>query len=235
MKNRLLYWAMLAFAALWMSSCDDDSTAGMTRITYYPELTLEGATKLYLDKGTSYVEPGYSAELNGENVTDQVNVVSNVNTANSGVYSISYTIVNADGFSKSASRTVIVTDPNDAAEGVYYTDPNSYRLYEGTQTAYGGSYEILVLNKGDGTYHIDDLLGGWYAQRAGYGSDYAMSSDVTINADGTIELESSLVLGWGDCANELTEGYFDAATGTMSWNVSYTDYPFNFYVTMYKR
>lgn len=229
---------MLAFAAFWMTGCDDESTAGMTRITYYPELTLEGDLTIYYDKGTPFEEPGYSAELNGEDVTDQVQVISDVNTSKSGIYSILYTIVNADGFAKSAGRTVIVTDPNDPVEGFYDTDPNSYRFYseaDTPETPYGGSYEVLVINNGDGTLYIDDLLGGWYAQRAGYGSSYAMQATLSLDGNGNLGLISSYVPGWKDYANELTEGYFDAATGTMSWNVSYTDYPFNFYVTMYKR
>lgn len=235
MKSRLLYWTMLAFATLWMTGCDDESTAGMTRITYYPELTLEGDLAISIDKGSAYVEPGYAAVMNGEDVTDQVVVTNNINTNVSGQYAVTYSITNVDGITASSSRIVVVADPNDAPEGMYFTDPASYRFYDGATLAYGNSFMIVVLNNGDGTYHIDDLLGGWYCQRAGYGSLYAMDSNVTIDAGGTIELVDSYVPGWGDWANELTEGYFDAATGTMSWNVSYTTYPFNFYVTMYKR
>ena len=108
MKNRILFIAMLAFAAFVTISCDDESTEGMTRITYYAKLSLEGDKTLYVDKGSEFVDPGYSAIMEGEDVTDMVEVSSNVNTAKSGVYSISYSIVNNDGFYSTASRTVIV-------------------------------------------------------------------------------------------------------------------------------
>lgn len=223
----------LSVATLLFSSCTDDSTEGFTRITYYPELSLEGEKTLYVDKGATFTDPGYTAILNGEDVTDQVEVSSNINTAISGVYSISYSIMNADGFSSSASRTVIVTDPNDPVEGVYDTDSESYRLYDGAQVAYGNSYSILILNNGDGTYYVDDLLGGWYCQRAGYGDLYAMQGTISVSSDGTIEMLDSYVPGWGDWATGMTEGKFE--NGTITWNLEYTDYPFYFIVTMYKR
>lgn len=223
---------MLAFAAFITTSCDDESTEGMTRITYYAQLTLEGDKTLCVDKGSEFVDPGYSAVMEGEDVTDMVEVFSNVNTAKSGVYSISYSIVNNDGFYSTASRTVIVTDPNDPVEGLYATDPASYRLY-GTPTEYGASFDILILNNGDGTYSVDDLLAGWYCQRAGYGTAYAMEGVISVDADGNITMLDSYVPGWGDKATGMTDGKF--TDGTITWNLEYTDYPFYFIVTMYKK
>lgn len=233
MKTKLLITMAFVGIAMIFNSCTDDSTEGLTRITYYPELTLEGDKTLYLDKGASFTDPGYTAILNGEDVSDQVEISTNLNTNKSGIYTISYSIVNADGFSSSASRKIIVTDPNDAIEGIYYTDPESYRLYNGAQVAYGNSFTILILNNGDGTYNVDDLLGGWYCQRAGYGSDYAMQGIISVSADGSIEMLASYVPGWGDTATGMTDGKFE--DGTITWNLEYTDYPFFFIVTMYKR
>ncbi len=233
MKTKLLITMAFVGIAMIFNSCTDDSTEGLTRITYYPELTLEGDKTLYLDKGTSFTDPGYTAILNGEDVSDQVEISTNLNTNKSGIYTISYSIVNADGFSSSASRKIIVTDPNDAIEGIYYTDPESYRLYNGAQVAYGNSFTILILNNGDGTYSVDDLLGGWYCQRAGYGSNYAMQGIISVSADGSIDMLASYVPGWGDTATGMTDGKFE--DGTITWNLEYTDYPFFFIVTMYKR
>lgn len=233
MKTKLLITMAFVGIAMIFNSCTDDSTEGLTRITYYPELTLEGDKTLYLDKGASFTDPGYTAILNGEDVSDQVEISTNLNTNKSGIYTISYSIVNADGFSSSASRKVIVTDPNDAIEGIYYTDPESYRLYNGAQVAYGNSFTILILNNGDGTYSVDDLLGGWYCQRAGYGSNYAMQGIISVSADGSIDMLASYVPGWGNTATGMTNGKFE--DGTITWNLEYTDYPFFFIVTMYKR
>ena len=225
---------MMLIVAVNFSACDDKDSEGLTRITYYPTLELEGGSTIYWDKGTPYEDPGYYSELNGEDVTDQVTVSGTVDYNTSGIYTLSYTsLINEDGFSSSATRTVIVLDPNDPIEGVYNTDPSSYRLYNDNQTLYNGSYEILVINEGD-YYYVDDLLGGWYCQRAGYGTNYAMEGYIAINDDGTVELLDSYVPGWGDAAEFMSDGKWDEASGTMSWMIEYTTYPMDFYVTMYK-
>lgn len=229
--KKLAYLMAFVFT-LALTSCGEDSTAGMTDITYYAELTLEGETTMYVDKGDAYEEPGYSAVMNGEDVTDQVEVTSNVDTSTSGVYTITYSIVNEDGFYTTSTRTVIVLDPNDPIEGYWDTDENNYRDYEG-QTAYGDSYEILIINNGDGTYYVEDLLGGWYYYRAGYGSSYAMTGNIAIDGS-TVTLVDSYIAGWGDGLDYLDQGTYDATTETLSWHVSYAGY-LEFYVTMYKR
>lgn len=232
MKKNYLYLAMFALVALFATSCEKVTTEGLTRITYYPQLTLEGETTIILDKGGSYEEPGYSAVLNGEDVTDDVEVNSNVDITKSGVYSITYTVVNEDGFASSAGRTIIVLDPNDPVEGFYYTDPTSYRIAAAT-TEYGGEFEVLVIGNGDGTYNVDDVLAGWYAQRAGYGTDYAMQGLINVAADGAVSLLYNYVPGWGDAADDMTDATFDAATKTIKWNVLYAG--MNFVVTMSKK
>lgn len=225
-------------AVFSLAGCGDDSTEGMTFITYYPELTLEnsadGGTTLYCAKGGTFTDPGYTAILNGEDVTDQVQVDSNVNMDKSGIYTVAYSIVNADGFVTTASRKVIVTDQNDPVEGVYYVDPASYRVSSAGETPYGASYEMTVFNNGNGTYAVSDLLGGWYDKRANYGIAYSMPGDIKVSEDDSIEMLSSSVAGWGDSADYMKEGKFDSATNTLSWQVGYAG-SMDFYVTMTKR
>lgn len=234
MKSKLLYFlvSLLAVGSFW--SCDDDSTEGMTRITYYAKLTLNGETTMILDKGGTFTDPGFECTMNGEDVSSQVNIDSNVDTSQSGVYKVNYSIANADGFYSTAVRKVIVLDPNDPMEGFFTVDPTSYRFYNGAAVAYGGAFSILIYGRSDGTYFIEDLLGGWYCQRAGYGTNYAMQGVIAYEDDGTITMLDSYVPGWGDSATSLTESSWDAATSTISYNLEYTDYPFNFYVTMTK-
>lgn len=232
MKKNFLYSMILMLAAMFVTSCEDDSTAGLTRITYYPTLTLEGESFVVAAKGAAYQEPGYSATLQGEDVTDQVEVTSNVDTSKSGLYSVTYTIVNADGFSKSATRKVLVADPNDPVEGAYYSTANSYRISGGKTTVYGKSFLVYILSNGDGTYTINDVLAGYYDQRAGYGSNYAMTADFSVAGDGTISLIDSYVPGWGDGLDSM-EGQFDAATSTITWVPVYVG--MEFYITLNKK
>jgi hypothetical protein len=226
-------FAALSLATL-LGACSKD-TEGLTRITYYPVIELEGSAYEMADAGQPFKDPGFKASLDGEDITDKVSVKTSMDMENPapGYYTVTYSATNADGFSTSAVRHVLVADADDAASGYYTTDPESYRDYSGI-TYYGASYSIVVYGNGDGTYAVSDLLGGWYAQRAGYGDTYAMTGEVEIDADGNISLIDSYLEGWGDSLTSLTDGKFDADTGVMSWDVEYTEYPFIFHVIMQK-
>lgn len=110
MKKLLVYLlAFVAVISLW--SCDD-STEGPTWITYYPTIEILGDTEVTVNVGETYVDEGCHAEINGEDVSDQVIVTSDVDYSTPGIYSISYTVYNEDGISTTVSRTVHVVDPN---------------------------------------------------------------------------------------------------------------------------
>ena len=224
MKKNILLIAAIALLALGLTSCEKQS-AGKTSITYYAEIVLEGDAYIILPIGTKYVEPGYSATMAGKDVTDQVDVAGAVDSSTSGVYVITYSMTNADGFASSASRTVVVLDPADPVEGFWVCDPTSFRVNAntGAEVAYDAPFEILILNNGDGTYDVDDLFAGWYAQRAGYGSSYAMWGTIAIDDSGAIELLESLVDGWGDSLDAM-EGKFDAGTSTITYQAVYAEY-----------
>ena len=211
---------MLAMVSFALTSCGDKDSEGKSRFTYYPVLELDGDEYMVVDKGSTFQDPGFSATLNGEDVSSQVTVNSNVNTGKSGIYTVVYSIVNSDGISASAKRTVVVLDPNNAVEGFYLVTPTSYRLRQGAQVAYGRAFEILIIDNGDGSYDIDDMLGGWYCQRAGYGTKYAMEATITIADDGTVDCIYNYVPGWGDGLDDF-EGTFDAATSTFQINAVY--------------
>ena len=231
MKANIFFSALSLSAALLLAGCDKD-TEGVTGITYYPSLSLDGDETVYVDKGASYDEPGFYAELNGEDVSDQVSVVSDVDTEVSGVYSVSYSLVNADGFASSVTRKVVVTDPNDPVEGIYSVTPDSYRIYNGATVAYGSSYDILVLNQGD-YYYFSDILGGWYDQRAGYGSAYALECYASLEEDNSFSYIDSYLEGWGDSADSFTAS-FDPASMSISFETHYASV-IAFYVTMTKK
>lgn len=223
----------VGLALVALASCSKD-TEGLTGITYYPVIELEGPTYDIAEAGTPFVDPGYSASLNGEDYSSHVEITTrmDLNNPKPGYYSITYSATNSDGFSASATRYVIVADNDDPVSGYYTTNTDSFRDYNGV--IYYGGYPEVVYANGDGTYHISDLLAGWYQYRAGYGSAYALGGEISVDADGNIELLDSYLSSWGDSANELTDGKFDEATGTIQYIVSYTNYPFLFNVTLNK-
>jgi len=112
--------------------------------------------------------------------------------------------------------------PSQGISGFYLTQPDSYRTSGGTSTSYGKSYDIQIIDNGDGTFYVDDLFGGWYTQRAGYGKKYAMTGTIRIAEDGTISLVESHVIGWGNSLKDLT-GSYDSATSTFKIQIEYLD------------
>lgn len=233
-KNFLSAIMFLIGAITLLSSCSKDTTEGETFITYYPTLSLEGETYMVLAKGSEYQEPGYVAILNGKDVTEDVKISHDINKDQPGLYSITYSIANADGFVKSATRQIFVADINDPVEGLYKTTLASHRMMaDGTRTDYGKEFYLNILSNGDGTYTINDMLGGYYEQRAGYGSDYAMVGVFSVEDDGTIVGISGDVAGWGDSMDSLDDAQFDKANSTISWKVVYAG--MDFYVTMKKQ
>ncbi|MDE6344009.1 MAG: DUF5012 domain-containing protein [Muribaculaceae bacterium] len=217
-------------SGLWSCSKDNEPDP---EIMYYPSIELEGEQYMYLTEGATFVDPGFTALKDGTEANDEVVVTNNINASKPGLYEVDYAIYNDYGYSANATRYVMVIAQGDKASGIYEVQPDSYRDYNGE--VYFGGYQIKVIGNGDGTYYVDDLLGGWYYYRAGYGFNYALQGELTIAADGTVTMDNSWLIGWGDSANDLTDGKFDAATNTLSWVVSYTDYPFLFHVNMIRK
>ncbi|MDO5442805.1 MAG: DUF5012 domain-containing protein [Bacteroidia bacterium] len=226
--KKIFYFVIAATALVFGATACEKTSEGLTGITYYPVISLQGDSYMIVDKGSAFVDPGFIAELNGEDYSSQVSVSSNVDTSTSGIYTVSYSAVNEDGFSATVNRTVVVLDPNDPIEGFYLTDFSCNR----NGTAYGGAYEVLIIGEGDGIYAVDDLLAGWYCVRAGYGTDYAMQGEIEIADDGTATMQDSYVPGWGDSADSF-EGSYDFDNGILTYTLVYAG-SYNFNVTLVK-
>jgi hypothetical protein len=90
-----------------------DGTVGVSTITYYPVFTRTGSQYVVVTKGGAYTDPGITAK---EGTNDlKVTTTGTVNTNVVGVYPLTYTAVNKDGYSATSSRTVIVTSPDATA------------------------------------------------------------------------------------------------------------------------
>lgn len=222
MKRNIWYFAAFVGLILGFTACEKQS-AGLTSITYYAQIILEGDAYMVVPKGSVFVDPGFTANIKGEDISDKVSVSGEVDTSASGVYTLTYSAKNADGFVATAVRTVVVLDVTDAVEGIWkLNQANSFRIYDGGAPApYKGAFELLIIKQDDGSYFVEDLMAGWYAQGAGYGADYAMMAYVSIADDGKVELLASSVPGWGDAADDLQNGLYDAATSTITYQLFY--------------
>ena len=195
MKN--IIYSILVCLPFVFGACDK-STDDTSKVTYFVTLEREGDEKIVLEKGQPFVEPGYYAEMNGEDITESVQIKGSVDVNTPGIYNLVYAAYNEDGFAKTFTRTVYVAD-NTASPG----------------------YEIVIFQMEPGIFYISDFLGGWYDQRAGYGPDYAMVGKFELNDDNTITPLESYVAGWGDSMDQMTNTLLDPATGTLKWTVAY--------------
>lgn len=214
---------MICLSMTTLTSCNDDNDQLTdSRLTYYPVLEIQGDDFVQVPIGTSYTEQGCKATLNGEDYSANVKTEGSVDSNSPGLYSITYSATNADGFTVSATRTVAVCDPTITTDisGTYTTQDGSYRNYSGTITNYAG-YSVKITKAAPGIFYVSDFLGGWYDQRAGYGSAYAMTGYFQLLADNSLVQLSSYVAGWGDTADYCEGATYDPATGTISYVVGY--------------
>ena len=88
---------------------------------------------------------------------------------------------------------------------------------------------IYITDNGDGTYHLDDLMGGFQFNGLNPGFeptyDFHAEVDFQINADNSISLTSE-VGSWyfgdtGDVVLGLNGGSYDPATKTFTLDVDY--------------
>lgn len=219
---------------LGFSSCNDDKDQLTdSRITYYPVLTMQGDDFVQVPIGTTYSDAGCKATLHGEDFSSKI-ITTGINTIDvnkAGLYYITYTAVNPDGYSVSARRTVAVCDPSITTDisGTYTTQAGTHRVYDSKITNYPGC-SVKITKAAPGIFYVSDLLAGYYDQKAGYGSNYAMTGYVQLFADNTIKALSGSISGWGDSYNSFSDGKYDPAAGTLSWVLNYSSNSFDFYV-----
>ena len=223
MKKIFIYGLMLCLSMVTLTSCNDDNDQLTdSRLTYYPVLEIQGGEFVQVPIGTSYNEQGCKATLNGEDFSSNVKTTGTVDSNQAGLYYITYSATNSDGFTVTATRTVAVCDPTITTDisGTYTTQDGSFRDYGGNITNYAG-YTVKIKKTAPGIFYVSDFLGGWYDQRAGYGSAYAMTGYFQLLADNSLVQLSSYVAGWGDSADYCEGATYDPATGTISYVVGY--------------
>jgi hypothetical protein len=153
--KKLLSLLLLSF--LVFASCNKnkdeinntDDNVGSSRVTRFPTFTMNGSKYLSLVRGSAYTEAGVTAK---EGTTDlQVQTSGSVNTNVVGVYNITYSAINKDGFPGTVTRTVAVL-PSAEQAGV-----NIAGSYQNVGSfAYTATMEKLA----PGFYVVDNVWGG---------------------------------------------------------------------------
>jgi hypothetical protein len=94
----------------------EDYTVIVNSYNTPPHIALNGNSLIYVELGTPYVELGAVAtDVVEGNISNRINITSNVNTNLVGMYSVNYNVTNAMNIAApQVSRTVVVTPDNTA-------------------------------------------------------------------------------------------------------------------------
>lgn len=226
MKKSILFASLLALAApTLLTSCSDDESEGKSRFTYYAILEMNGDAYVTSPLGQAFADPGCVATMAGEDVSDQIITTGDVNTGKLGFYTVNYSVTNPDGFSASASRTVAVVDKNNFASTYYGESQYGTRHYFHAP--------ITITDQGDGTFLINDVLGGFYSYGRypgydAYGYDFFCDALLALNADNTLSLVETGDWYFSQYPVTLPEGNgtYDPATGEIEMLLDFDGDPF---------
>lgn len=122
MKITFSSFIVLLFVA-GMFSCKKDNfnypkdTVAGSKIIYFPTIAIKEDKFVAITQGAGYADSGAVAILNGAPVTYTTSMTIDANTA-PGVYRINYTAANAEGYTASDARVVVVVPTAVASDPV---------------------------------------------------------------------------------------------------------------------
>lgn len=240
MKKYIIYSFLLTISLLGLTGCEKDSSMDDSRLTHYVAFVLKGDAKMLVTVNSSYTDPGVTALENGVDVTSKVIIKGTVNPNKIGLYTVTYSATNVDGFSSSITRTVFVYDPTVTTDisGDYIVDTNlsnrNGTTYAARALSKGGSFDgyVVTLTKiVPGFFSVSDFFGGFYSPGSGSSyspaAPYQMTGYLSLTPSNTLELSSSYVSAWSNSLTGLTGGVYAPATGTVNWSASWSGYSFN--------
>lgn len=183
--------------------------------------------------GTAYTELGCKGVLRGEDCTSGIVTSGTVDINTPGLYYINYTYTNEQGYKKSTQRTVAVCDPTITTDiaGDYTVQEGTYRSYNNKNADFKG-FSVKITRLAPGLFYINDLMAGYYGQGVGYGAQAELTGYLQLMSDNSIKLISSYVSAWGDSANSFENAKYDAATGTISYDMTYNNGSMLFHVIL---
>lgn len=147
-----------------------EDKVGISRVTRFPVLTLNGDRYMTIEVGGTFTDPGITATEGGADIP--YTTEGSVNTGEVGVYDITYSAVNKDGFPASLTRTVVVYSTESSAagndlSGTYVRSLNGVesvwtKIAPGVYTvqnpggAPGVNLTVVVFNRTGNTIHMPE-------------------------------------------------------------------------------
>lgn len=218
---KIYKYSLILVSVLFFFACEKE-TEGISRVTFYTDLQLEGPAEMAVKQGEAYVEPGYIAIENDEDVTDKVQVNGSVNTNTPGVYRLTYVATNLDGFKKIVDRLVFVVPANVSAADVTGT-------YKGQRVGRAEAADACVITSlSNGVFKATDFFGGFYNLVVGYGSAYRLLTYFYLTPENEVKALSTNS-PWGPW--EVRNGIYNPLTKVFTHTAYQDGFGFNVILT----
>ncbi|MBL7966442.1 MAG: DUF5012 domain-containing protein [Prolixibacteraceae bacterium] len=221
MKNKIVY-LLIALLTISLWGCEKEYDT-VTRVTYFPDIAITGQPVVFSAQNATYTDQGAKSTENGKEI--QTKVVSNVNAAAVGSYSVIYSAVNVDGFSATAQRKVIIYDTKTSTSdisGQYSGDV----MRNGTRGYKGNPITLTKVAGTNGIYQISDWISGFYdvGTHYQYGPDYRFVGYIQITSENKVVL-LDMSNPWGDPFISVV-GTYDPATKKISYTAKWLTHTF---------
>lgn len=181
-------------------------TVGISKIIYFPLISIKGSRFLTITQGGSFVDPGVTATLNGD--TTNYTITSSpaaLDPNTPGVYTLTYTAKNAQGFTASDWRMVVVVPSSVASDPI------------ASKNDFSGTYLRAVTGVTSTWTKI--ATGVYIVENPGGAAAGAGNLAIVVNFSGnTVSIPSQLDPYFGGTISTSSETYNTAATPvTYSW------------------
>lgn len=244
MKRQIINYITVAIIGALCFACEPDlETKGVSRITYFPDITMLGDQILLIETGQSYAEPGISAK-EGESPIDVITQISGdyfegnistINTINPDRYTITYSAINSDGFPGTAGRVVYVAKNGNLTDDISGLYTSTVVRNGVSSPRYTDLKYVIIKKTGASTYALSDIIGGYYDVGRAFGRDYAgTGSTITVNNLGANEFTFGPSIGIGAFggAAEILEMEIDPMTKQIHFVSEWDGGPYTFDITL---
>lgn len=227
MKTLHKITAIALFGSLFsLTSCYEDPIGSI--VTEYPVITVQGDDPIFISVDEAFTDPGAIAMIGDEEVPVTTTYIgtfsgttsSTLDTSVADIYTASYSAMNGDGFSGTATRQIIVANTGDLTTSI----EGLYRSTVVRNGAGGPQYTdmeyVLIWKTGDNTYEISDAFGGYYDIGRAYGPTYItpgatiVANDIATNDFSFPGTQSNATFGG---SSEITGMTVDANAGTIDF------------------
>ncbi len=231
MKNKIILLSILVISLVGIMGCENETTAGFTRTTYYPEIKIKGGTDVFVAKGTKYEDLGAVSTENGKEIETKVN--DNVDTDKLGGYKVNYSATNTDGFSKTVVRNVYVYDGANVNNTIDIAGEYIGKVVRNDGKSYSDMTVTLSPTSVSGVYKLSDWIAGFYAVGYGYGDALAFTGVIQFNDKNEV-VEVAMNNYWGNPFDSVT-GTYDSSTGNINYVASWLGGRFVFTIDLTKK